>query len=303
MNIQDLELRHLLTFREVATHRSFGRAATALGYTQSAVSQQIARLEAVVGHPLFHRPGGPKPIELTPAGEILLPRVEELVGGMHRIEDDLDRFADGQMGRIAVGTFQSVSVRLLPAIIGVLGVERPDLQVDLLESSSRNVLESALSDRRLDLTFWVREEQDWPGFETIPLFEDQYVVIAPAASAQDSYSLHDLAGLPMIGQHANDVCQIRIDAGLRSHGLEGRYVFRSNDNAAVQAMVRAGNGVAVVPALAVDSSDPGVVVRPIDPPLPPRVVVLVTRRGDDRAAVCRFIEIAQEQSARQLAAV
>ncbi|MDX1448839.1 MAG: LysR family transcriptional regulator [Acidimicrobiia bacterium] len=302
MNIHDLELRLLLTFREVAAHRSFGKAATALGYTQSAVSQQIARLESVIGHSLFHRPGGPRPVELTAAAEILLPRVEELVGGIHRIEDDLERLDQGAVGRIAVGTFQSVSVRLLPAIIGALGEERPDLEIELLESSRRRTLETALLERRLDVTFWVREDRDWPGFTTIPLFEDQYVVIAPADSARDSYSLADVAALPMIGQPPDDICQTRIDAGMRSHGLEPRFVFRSNDNAAVQAMVRAGNGVAVVPALAVDPSDPGVVVRPIDPPMPPRVVVVVTRVGEDRPAVQRFVEVAQRESGRLLAA-
>lgn len=303
MNIYDLDLRHLLTFREVALHRSFGRAADSLGYTQSAVSQQIARLEAVVGYSLFHRPGGPKPVELTSAAEVLLPRVEELMGGMRRIEDDLERLGDGTMGRIGVGTFQSVSVRLLPAVIGALGTERPDLQVDLLESSSRRVLQSALAERNLDVTFWVRQDHDWPGFETVDLFEDQFVVIAPAASARESYSLLDIADTPLIGQHENDLCQIRIDSSLSSHGLEPRYVFRSNDNAAVQAMVRAGNGVAVVPTLAVDASDPGVVVRPIEPAMPPRVVVLVTREGENRPAVRRFIEVAREESARLFAAV
>lgn len=303
MNIHDLDLRHLLTFREVATHRSFGRAADSLGYTQSAVSQQIARLEAVIGHSLFHRPGGPKPVELTPAAEVLLPRVEEIVGGMRRIEDDLERLGDGMMGRIGVGTFQSVSVRLLPAVIGALGAERPDLEVDFLESSTRRVLESALAERKLDLTFWVRQDHDWAGFETIELFEDQFVVIAPAATARDSYSLLDIAEAPLIGQPVNDICQIRIDSSLQSFGLEPNYVFRSNDNAAVQAMVRAGNGIAVVPALAVDTSDPEVVVRPISPAMPPRVVVLVTRQGENRPVVQRFIEIALEQSARLLAAV
>ncbi len=304
MNLHDVELRHLVTFREVASHRSFGKAAAALGFTQSAVSQQIARLEAVLGHSLFHRPGGPKPVELTDAADLLLPHVERLIAGVRGIEDDFVRLSEGTVGRVAVGTFQSVSVRLLPAVITALAAERPDVEVDLIESTSSQVLRQALEDRELDLTFWVEDDSDWSGFETIRLFEDRFVVIASADHAVDVYDLSRLAGLPLIGQHASDQCQGRIDAGLRSHGIEPRYVFRSGDNAAVQAMVRAGQGVAVMPMLAIDTSDPHIVMRPIEPELPPRVIVLVTRPGERRSPVVqRFIELAIEESARLLTSV
>ena len=70
-------------------------------------------------------------------------------------------------------------------------------------------------------------------------------------------------------------------------------MFRSNDNAAVQAMVRAGMGCAVLPMLAVDTNDRGVVVSSLDPPIPPRVIALARRRGRTLApAADRFIEIA-----------
>ena len=64
--LRDLELRHLSALDAVATEGTFGRAAVRLGYTQSAVSQQIASLERLVGGSLFDRPGGPRPVELTP---------------------------------------------------------------------------------------------------------------------------------------------------------------------------------------------------------------------------------------------
>ena len=72
MPLRDLELRHLAALDAVATEGTFGRAALRLGYTQSAVSQQIAALERLVGAALFDRPGGPRPVELTPLGDLLL---------------------------------------------------------------------------------------------------------------------------------------------------------------------------------------------------------------------------------------
>jgi len=304
MNIHDLELRHLVTFKEVAARRSFGKAADELGFTQSAVSQQIARLEAVLGQSLFRRPGGPKAVELTPAAEVLLPKVDGLIAGLRSIERDFAGLVDGTVGRLSVGTFQSVSVRLLPAIITALTTERPELEVHLIESTAVEVLRDALLKHELDLTFWVDDDSDWSGLEVVRLFEDDFVVVTAAADAEDAYGPHQLSSLPMIGQHVSDQCQGRIDAGLRSHGVVPRYVFRSGDNAAVQAMVRAGQGVAVMPMLSIDTSDPGIALRPLDPPLPPRVVVIVTRAGETLSpAVERFIELAIQESASMLAGV
>src|ERR671929_96326 len=74
-----LELRHLLALDAVAREGSFGRAAVSLGYTQSAVSQQIATLERLVGERLVERPGGPRPVSLTEAGTVLLRHAEGIV--------------------------------------------------------------------------------------------------------------------------------------------------------------------------------------------------------------------------------
>src|ERR1051325_2054596 len=73
-----VELRHFLALEAVARERSFAKAAAALGYTQSAVSQQIATLERLVGQKLVERPGGPKPVSLTEAGRLLLTHAEAI---------------------------------------------------------------------------------------------------------------------------------------------------------------------------------------------------------------------------------
>ena len=73
-----VELRHFLALEAVSREGSFGKAAQALGYTQSAVSQQIATLERLVGQKLVERPGGPKPVSLTEAGQLLLTHAEAI---------------------------------------------------------------------------------------------------------------------------------------------------------------------------------------------------------------------------------
>src|SRR5207249_3982695 len=113
-----VELRHLLALQAVAREGSFGRAAIALGYTQSAVSQQIAALERIVGARLVERPGGPRPVSLTEAGELLLRHAEAIVARLAAAQADLGALAEGEGGVLRVGIYQSVGQRILPDLIG-----------------------------------------------------------------------------------------------------------------------------------------------------------------------------------------
>src|SRR6187549_1613405 len=106
---RDLEIRHLNALVAVAAERSFGRAAERLGFTQSAISQQIAALERLVGAPVFDRPGGPRPVELTPLGHLVLEHARDLLARVDVAGVAVDRFLRGEAGRLTVGTFQSVT--------------------------------------------------------------------------------------------------------------------------------------------------------------------------------------------------
>ena len=103
-----VEVRHLAALRAVAEEGSFGAAALKLGYTQSAVSQQIATLERAVGERLIDRPGGPRKVSMTEAGRVLLRHAERIVAGMEAAWADLSALAAGDAGTIRVGTYQSV---------------------------------------------------------------------------------------------------------------------------------------------------------------------------------------------------
>src|SRR5688572_2813797 len=108
--VRDLEVRHLLALTTVSREGTFARAAERLGYTQSAVSQQIAALERIVGGSVFDRPGGPRPVELTTLGELLLRHADDVLSHLGSLADELDRYRSGEVGRLDIGTFQSVSV-------------------------------------------------------------------------------------------------------------------------------------------------------------------------------------------------
>src|SRR5205809_5351303 len=111
-----VELRHLIALEAVAREGSFGRAATSLGYTQSAVSQQIATLERIVGERLVERPGGPKAVSLTEAGELLLRHAQAIVARLVAAQADLSALSDGAAGVLRVGIYQSIGARVLPEL-------------------------------------------------------------------------------------------------------------------------------------------------------------------------------------------
>ena len=290
-----VDLRHLAAVKAVAETGSFGRAAARLGFTQSAISQQIATIERSLGAPVFDRPGGPRPVELTPLGRVLVQHAEIILRQVDAASDELEAVLAGSAGRLVVGSFQSVSVKVLPAVLGRLRAELPNVELRVVEHDDNDLLHSLLIAGELDLTFTIGVP-DSPLIELVPLFEDEFVALSPAAdgAVDGPMPVRRLAGAPLIGQHAC-TCQALIDNGLLAHGVEPKYIFRSNDNSAVQAMVRAGMGHAVMPMLAIDERDTGVIVRPLDPPLATRSIGLALPLGRTRAAaVARFLEIARE---------
>ena len=277
----NLELRHLAALDAVATEGTFSRAAEHLGYTQSAVSQQIASLEKVVGDRVFDRPGGPRPVELTPFGAALLDGGRDLLARAAALGAELDRFRSGETGRLIIGTFQSVSSALLPPVLGRFRSAHPDVEVQLFETDVDLELDQHLERGLTEVSFLVDAgiETGRAGFETRHLLTDPFVLIArPGQFPPGAVSIEALCDEPMIGQHPNS-CQLLNEAGLRSAGVDPSYVFRSNDNATVAAMVRAGMGVAVMPLLCIEQEDRRIALHPLDPPIAGRGVSIAWRAG------------------------
>ena len=276
-------MRHLAALRAVAQEGSFGAAATRLGYTQSAVSQQSATLERAVGERLVDRPGGPRRVSLTEAGEVLLRHAERIVAGMEAAWAHLEALSSGGAGTLRVGTYQSVGARILPELMRRFVAERPGMEVLLTESGSDRDLLDLLERGELDLTFSVLPLPGGP-FEGVELMRDPYVLLVaaddPGALAGGAPALEDLAGVPMIG-FRTCVAGERTDEYVRGRGVELRTVFRSDDNGTVQGLVGAGMAAALVPLLAAHGSDPRVAVLPMSAEVPDRLIALAWHR--DRA--------------------
>src|SRR6266487_1422309 len=196
-----VELRHFLALEAVAREGSFGKAATALGYTQSAVSQQIAALERIVGQRLVERPGGPKPVSLTEAGRLLLKHADAIAARVAAAQADLTALGEGEAGTLRVGVFQSVGQRILPELMRRYLRAWPQVKVSLTESANDEELLALVERGDLDLTFSDLPLPEGP-FESVELLRDPYVLLVQAGSelaAGDSAPpLRDLAGMPLV---------------------------------------------------------------------------------------------------------
>lgn len=293
--IEDLAIRHFLALQAVAEERSFGRAAERLGFTQSAISQQIAAFERAIGQPLFDRPGGPRQIELTPIGTLMLRHAEQILGHLNTAEEELAHLLAGVGGRLSIGTFQSITVKVLPEVIGQMRSTMPNLEIRLTESTSNEELITLLIDGAVDVAFIVAPAND-SRLVLTPIGTDPFVVLAPASDCRDTtITLDELSCRPLIGNTDDDGCQRVINQYLWSADTKPNFAFRSDDNAAVQAMVRVGMGSAVMPYLAIDANDPDVRVLEMSPPLPPRQLFAAQRAERTLApAATKLIELASE---------
>ena len=289
-----IDLRHLAALEAVARTRSFGRAARELGYTQSAVSQQIAQLERIVGQRLFHRPGGPRRVEPTEAGLLLLGHADAIVARLDAARADMAALAEGAAGTLRVGIYQSVGARLLPALVRRFRAQWPRVGVRVREESSAEELLRLLEHGELDLSFADLPLPEGP-FEWAEVLHDPYVLLVSArselAELDAAPPLREVAKLPLIGRRTTDEPE-RFVAG---RAPELNVIFRTDDNGTLGALVAENLGVAIEPRLVVDPRDPAVKMLPFGTRIPPRTLVLAWPRDRYRSPAAEaFVELARE---------
>lgn len=243
---------HLRTLVEVVKTGSFAEAARRLGYTSSAVSQQISAFERAVGVELFEREAH----SIRPASAALLiaDRGGELLAAFDGFEHEVKAMVQGLRGRLRIGTFPTASSRVMPKALAKLSADLPDAEIRLDEAEPEDVLPLVLTGQ-LDLALVYAYDlvpQTWPEELTVlPLLDESLLVMVPAEhpAAKNNVKLEDLKDERWIASRdgtSGATCLTRLCA---ASGFAPRIAFRSNDYEVVQSLVAAGVGVALVPAL------------------------------------------------------
>lgn len=291
-----LHMGRLRVLCEVVRRGSFSAAAESLSYTQSAVSQAVARLEAETGATLIVRDrGGVRP---TAAGASLVESAEGIFARIEAAEAHLDAVLGIRAGRLRMASFPSAGATLMPLAIAAFRERHPEVALTLAEGEPEEMaprLRAGEFDLALLFEFPGVGEQIGARLRTQPLLEDPMHVALPAShelAAKRALTLGDLSEQDWVQTSASSPCARHVVRSCLAAGFEPRVTFESDDYETVQGLVAAGVGVALIPRLALSHLHPGIVVRGLAPRSPVRQVVAATiTAAEVSPAAAMMIEI------------
>lgn len=240
----DLDL--LRTFVEIADNGSFTRAAERVGRSQPTVSLQIKKLEQGLGRRVFERDGGTGGQRvLTTEGEILLNYARQV---LHLCDEASARIMEPEVeGLVRLGTPEDFATSHLPDILGRFARAHPRVALSVNCDFTVNLL-SGFSRGEYDLVLFKREPQGAQGPQGgageggVGVWRE---VLVWAASSR--LVLDDTKPLPLVLAPSPDVYRRRAIAALDAAGRKWQVVFTSPSLAGLQAAVRAGLGLSVLP--------------------------------------------------------
>jgi DNA-binding transcriptional LysR family regulator len=297
-----LHVGRLRVLSEVVRRGSFSGAAEALSYTQSAVSQAIARLEAETGTALIVRDrAGVRP---TAAGASLVEHAEGIFGRIEAAEADLAAVLGIRGGRLRMASFPSAGATLMPLAIARFRERHPDVALTLAEGEPEEIaprLRAAEFDLALLFEFPGARERHGARLRTKLLLDDPMLVALPAEHAladKPALSLADLSDEDWVQTSATSPCARHVVRSCLAAGFEPKVTFESDDYETVQGLVAAGVGVALIPRLAVTHVHPGIVVRSLAPRSPARRVVAATLAAGALPAAQSMVAILADAARR-----
>jgi DNA-binding transcriptional LysR family regulator len=304
-----LDVRRLRVLREVARQGSLSAAAVAMGYTQPAVSRQIATLESEVGVQLVLRV--PKGVELTDAGRMLVERTEDVLVHLEDVEEELHAYTRLAGGRLRMSVFASSAASVVPLALTRFRDRHPAVELrvsiadppDVLPQVRAGALDIALCNEAADVGAQASSSHREPATPGLPLdfvylFDDpMYVALPPdhPLATASQLDLVDLANEPwMVAASATSPDMELFYDACRAVAIEPRIAFEYDDYAALLGFVAAGVGASLIPDMVARNVREDVVIRDLRPPLPARPVTAAVRAGYRSPAVTAMLEILQE---------
>ncbi|MFD1150140.1 LysR family transcriptional regulator [Saccharothrix hoggarensis] len=287
-----IDPRRLRVLRALADHGTVTAAAQALHLTPSAVSQQLAALESEVGHPLLRRRG--RRVSLTAAGELLVGHASVVAAELERAQATLAAFTSGTTGPVHVGSFASAITQVVAPALAALRVSAPGVTLRVRDVEGHASV-PLLLDGEIDLaiTEEYRPRTDDRRLTRFPLYTEPFDVVLPGGhrlAGRGDVDLADLADddwvVPLPGNPVRDVVELACEHA----GFAPRIRHTSDDFRAIDALVRAGAGVALVPRNAVR----GV---PVCGTAPLRRVVAAVRRGSEDHPLIKLVRDALQAAA------
>src|SRR3954465_3030731 len=297
-----LNPQRLRVFREVAGRGSFSAAADSLSYSQSAVSQSVAALEAEMGVTLLERDRrGARP---TSAGTALLTHADGILARLDAAEAEVAAIAGIRGGQLAMASVPTAGATIVPLAGAAWAAGHPDVTLTLAEGEPEEIaprLRAGEFDLALLFEFDGVGELE-AGLRRIDLLEDpMYLALPDEHPLADAprVRLQDLSGESWVQASAASPCARHVVRSCHAAGFEPSVTFETDDYQTVQGLVAAGVGVALIPQLALSNVRADICIRALHPRAPVRTVTAATGRGKGVApAAERMLEILAETSRR-----
>ena len=288
------DLRHLVYFREVALQLHFRRAAATLAVAQPALSRAIAQLEAALEADLLNRTR--RGVEVTPAGRLLLERLEPLLRALAAIPADLQALADGQVGQVRVAFTGLAMATVLPRILRAFHGRHPGIRLELTEMPTSAQL-TALQAGEIGCGFF-HPDAPTPGLQTRLLLRERNGVLLPSShplARRERLPLRDLAATPFVlfPRTHNPGFYDRILVAFAAARVTPRIAEEIWPRANGIGLVRAGLGATFMTPSEAQHLPPEVAFRPLSGPAPESRLVLGWREASAaEPALAAFLAMA-----------
>lgn len=279
-----MELRQLHYFVEVAEREHVSEAAQHLHVAQSAISRQIANLEAELGVSLFEREG--RNVKLTPIGKIFLTHTRTAIKAIDYAKRQIDEYLDPEKGSIKIGFPTSLASHLLPTVISAFKEKYPNVSFHLRQGSYKFLIESVIN-RDIDLAFLGPVPLNIPEVEGTILFSESIFALLPIShplATQKSILLNELRNDEFVLFPKGYVLQeIAVDA-CKQAGFVPNISSEGEDLDAIKGLVSAGIGVTLLPDSTFHEAIPRFTVKiPIELPLVRRTVGIIVSKKRELA--------------------
>jgi DNA-binding transcriptional LysR family regulator len=259
-----LDVRRLRLLCDLSRLGTIAAVAAAHTYTPSAVSQQLSTLEREAGVPLLERSG--RRVTLTAAGRVAVRHAETVLAALEETTAALAAVSAGLSGPLRIGAFPTAVRTLLPATLVDLGERHPGLELMVTELDPAAVPD-ALRERRLDVglvhDYDVVPVKPDAGLDAVPLLDETVFLAVPAGPGAATDPLRAVRDADWILAGPGTLCHTATLHVCRAAGFVPRARHHADDFATVLALVAAGQGVSLVPELAVSGAPDGVRLIPL----------------------------------------
>lgn len=281
-----MDVRRLRMLLELGQRGTVTAVAEALGYTPSAVSQQLAVLEREAGVVLLARAG--RKVSLTPAGTVLAGYAQSVLATLEEASSALAATRASLTGQLRIGAFPSAARTILPPVLVALARDHPGLELTLTEldpAAVPDALRSGALDAAVTASYDYVPDAPDPAIDSEPLLEETVYLAVPAGAGDSGdASIAGHGGRPWIAGTPGTACHDMLVRACQASGFTPRIRHYADDFGTVLALVAAGQGVSLVPELGVAHHPPGVALIPLSARRRSRIACRKGTRGHPAVA-------------------